>query len=224
MEVMLAVLLGYLLGSIPITTLLARARGVDLARMGTGNVGGTNLWNQVGPLLGVIGIIGDFAKGFLPPLLAVRLDWGQFAQIAAASGAVAGQMWPVTLRFRGGRGNATATGAFSILSPLATALAFGLFLLFSIPKLKGIIARRQVGKSSKSVPLAVLFAMSSYGVIASALGHQTAARASIIIVALVLIRRLTAVWPPDPATGRPPKRSLVAVLLFDRPSVRSGNR
>jgi len=203
---------------LPIIHFLARARGVDLREVGTGNVGGSNLWRQVGPRLGSLGIALDIGKGVVPPLIARLLDLGATAEVAAGMAAVAGQMWPAPLRFQGGRGNSAAAGALLVLSPMAMAIALVLFLVLVAPRVWSRLRKRQMGPSSVAVPLAVIIAMASYIPTALALGIPEASVLGAAALLLVLARRATAPWPVDPATGLPPKRSLTALLLLDRPS------
>src|SRR3989440_13064609 len=101
----------YLYGSLPFVYLLGRQRNVDLHRVGSGNVGSTNLWATGGRARGAIGWIADASKGLLPIAVARRL--GCRKGIAALAGAcgVAGQRWPVLLGFNGGRGISAFVGA-----------------------------------------------------------------------------------------------------------------
>lgn len=218
MTVIAALLFGYAVGALPFIHFLARARGLDLRSAGTGNVGSGNLWRQAGPALGIAGITMEIGKGTLPPMVVMILGWGPWSEVAAGLAAVAGQMWPVTLGFQGGRGNGTATGVLLAFSPFATFCGFAIFLLAAAPRVRSILSRRRMGPASKAVPVAVLVAMTSYAPIALFIGDTVAAVVALAVVAMILVRRITASWPPDPVTGRPPPRSLVAILLFDRPA------
>jgi glycerol-3-phosphate acyltransferase PlsY len=126
---MLAVFLGYLAGSVPFAFLLARRAGIDVRVAGSGNVGAANVLRTTGPWRGVIVMALDVTKGALAVLLAYVTAGG--APVAAASGAAAivGHIYPVWLRFHGGKGVAVAAGVFSVLTPVATAAAAGLFLI-----------------------------------------------------------------------------------------------
>ncbi|MBI4236077.1 MAG: glycerol-3-phosphate acyltransferase [Chloroflexi bacterium] len=221
MPLLLAIFLGYLVGSLPVVYLLARARGVDLHALGTGNVGGGNLWRHAGPLVGLTGILAEIAKGVVPPLALALLGMGPAIQAWGGIAALAGQMWPVTLRFQGGRGNATGAGVLLALSPLATAAAFTVFLVIASPKVLGIFTRRRMGSSSATVPLGVIVAIGACSPIALLIGTKAAALGALGILGLLLLRRATAPWPLDPGTGLPPRRSFIALLLFDRPTLRA---
>ena len=126
---MLPILLGYLAGSVPFAYLLARRAGVDVRVAGSGNVGAANVLRTAGAARGVIVMALDVSKG-MAAVLAVHLVSGG-ASLAALTGAAAivGHIYPVWLRFHGGKGVAVAAGVFSVLSPVATGLAASLFLL-----------------------------------------------------------------------------------------------
>ena len=105
----------YLIGSLPLSYLAARSRGVDLRKHGTQQVGGGNLWRTTSRTLGLLVGLFDFIKGALMLLIAwgLGLDVGQ--QLVVGLAAVIGHNWPVFLRFHGGRGIATSLGIIIIL-------------------------------------------------------------------------------------------------------------
>jgi glycerol-3-phosphate acyltransferase PlsY len=105
----------YLLGSIPLSFLVAKSRGVDLRKQGTQQVGGGNLWRTTSRVLGIAVGIFDFIKGAL--IVFCAWEWGLDAglQFFAAMGAIVGHNWPVFLRFHGGRGIAATLGIIIIL-------------------------------------------------------------------------------------------------------------
>ena len=114
----------YLIGAIPVGLLVARAAGGgDIRRQGSGNIGATNVLRTLGPAAGALTLIGDVVKGYAAVSLARALDAGPAWAAAGAVLAIVGNCWPVFLRFRGGKGMATAFGAFLALAPLATAPA-----------------------------------------------------------------------------------------------------
>lgn len=117
----------YLLGSIPTGLLLGKAYGIDVRKEGSGNIGATNLYRTVGRKVGVITLIGDCLKGLVPVLVARACGLGaeQVAWVGLA--AFCGHVFSVFLRFKGGKGVATALGVFLALSPLAVAIAVGVF-------------------------------------------------------------------------------------------------
>jgi glycerol-3-phosphate acyltransferase PlsY len=123
------VLLSYLLGSIPFSYLVARRLGVDVRRVGSGNVGATNVMRSAGKAAGLAAFVLDFLKGLLAGAGARYVSpEGPLAAVAAVT-AVLGHMYPVWLRFRGGKGVATGAGAFLPLAPVPTAAALVAFVL-----------------------------------------------------------------------------------------------
>jgi glycerol-3-phosphate acyltransferase PlsY len=126
---MLPVLFGYLAGSVPFAFLLARRAGIDVRVAGSGNVGAANVLRTTGAWRGVVVMLLDVAKG-ASAVLIVSLAAGG-ASIAALTGAAAivGHIYPVWLRFHGGKGVAVAAGVFGILTPIATGIAAALFVL-----------------------------------------------------------------------------------------------
>jgi glycerol-3-phosphate acyltransferase PlsY len=123
-ELLPALLVGYTVGSLPIGYLVAQgARGVDLRRAGSGNVGAANVYRTSGLRMAVAVMIADMAKG----AAAVLLAGGGVAAVTAGVAAVVGHVYPVWLGFRGGKGVATASGVFGVLSPWPTAIAAAAF-------------------------------------------------------------------------------------------------
>ena len=141
---MIAVLLiaagSYLLGSIPFGYILVRLfRGEDVRRSGSGNIGATNVARS-SPALGAFTLLLDAGKGLLAAYLAIvitsraRDSYGNQNRLylmmsIAALFAILGHIFPVWLGFRGGKGVATAVGAFSVLAPYAMLAAIGVFLV-----------------------------------------------------------------------------------------------
>jgi glycerol-3-phosphate acyltransferase PlsY len=121
------VLAAYLLGSIPFSYLVARRRGVDVRAVGSGNVGATNVMRSVGRGAGLLAFALDFLKGAVASLLGRLVDPHSPLPALCAVLAVLGHMYPVWLRFRGGKGVATGAGAFLPLAPVATAAALVTF-------------------------------------------------------------------------------------------------
>lgn len=121
----LFVLLAYALGSLPTSWLVGRLRGVDLREHGSGNLGATNAYRVLGWTAGAPVLVVDVAKGFVAA--ALFPDWDGTANGALAvfygMAAIAGHVWPFTLRFRGGKGVATGAGVLLALAPLTTVIA-----------------------------------------------------------------------------------------------------
>jgi acyl phosphate:glycerol-3-phosphate acyltransferase len=126
---LLAVVVAYLMGSIPFAQLLSRRQGVDLRRVGSGNVGATNVLRTIGVQAAVLAMMLDAVKGTVAVLVAQRLTGGVMAPVVAGLASMIGHVYPVWLRFRGGKGVATAAGAFVVLTPAALGAAAGVFLI-----------------------------------------------------------------------------------------------
>jgi glycerol-3-phosphate acyltransferase PlsY len=119
----------YLLGSIPFSYVVARSFGAgDIRQVGSGNVGATNVMRSAGKAAGVLAFLLDAAKGAAATLLVSHFGpEGALWPSLAATAAVLGHVFPVWLRFRGGKGVATGVGAFFPLAPLAAALSMVVF-------------------------------------------------------------------------------------------------
>jgi len=113
-----ALVVAYLLGSIPFSYLVARRKGIDVRTVGSGNVGATNVMRSAGRAAGLTAFALDFLKGSLATWLALGMA-GPTAAAAAAVIAVIGHMYPVWLSFKGGKGVATGAGAFLPILPVA---------------------------------------------------------------------------------------------------------
>ena len=131
-----AVACGYLAGSIPTGLLMARARGIDLRKIGSGNIGATNVARALGKKLGAVVLLVDVLKGFLPVLAARRLWLAEAhgAELVAAVGlaAVLGHVFPVWLRLRGGKGVATALGVWLALNLWVGLALIGTWVLVAV--------------------------------------------------------------------------------------------
>lgn len=122
-------LLGYLAGSLPFGVWVTRwARGVDVREQGSGNIGATNVARVAGKKLGVLVLFLDAAKGALPVVLALRmLPDSPRMHVAVGVAAFLGHCFPVWLKFRGGKGVATAAGVLLALVPLAALAGFAVY-------------------------------------------------------------------------------------------------
>lgn len=151
MEYGLLTLFAYLLGSIPFGVLVARAKGVDIMTVGSGNTGATNVTRVLGWKLGSTVFVLDVLKGAIPPLAAKWVTGDDSAAILMGVVAVVGHTLSPFLRFKGGKGVATSLGALCGSAPLIGAIGFGVFLLI-------FLATRIVSVSSLLAALAVLVA------------------------------------------------------------------
>lgn len=156
---LLALALGYLLGSIPFGLLLTRMAGKgDIREIGSGNIGATNVLRTGSRPLAALTLLLDCLKAIAAILLARRL-FGDQAAGAAATGAMIGHLYPVWLRFRGGKGVATLLGVLIALLPVAVAVYAGvwiiLLLTIRISSVAGMAA-------AISAPVAALVLHSTY--------------------------------------------------------------
>jgi glycerol-3-phosphate acyltransferase PlsY len=124
----LILVVAYLIGSVPFAWLLARRGADDLRRVGSGNIGAANALRASGVRVGVLVAILDIAKGAASVALAMRLSGDGRVPAAAGFAAIVGHIYPVWLRFKGGKGVATACGVFSVLTPMAVPPALLIFL------------------------------------------------------------------------------------------------
>jgi glycerol-3-phosphate acyltransferase PlsY len=124
-----AVAAAYVLGSIPVALLaVRRVAHVDVRRVGSGNVGATNALRATTPAVGLLVALADAGKGAIAVWLARRAHASDAAVALAAVASVLGHVAPVWLRFRGGKGVATASGAFALLAPVAALAALVVFV------------------------------------------------------------------------------------------------
>jgi glycerol-3-phosphate acyltransferase PlsY len=127
--------LAYLLGSIPFGYLIVKERaGVDVRSVGSGNVGATNVLRVSGKGPATAVLLMDMAKGCFPVLLGRLLGVPAWVLAGVAFAAVLGHVFPIFLGFRGGKGVATAVGAFLALAPIATATSIVVFVILVVWK------------------------------------------------------------------------------------------
>src|SRR5919199_6250966 len=123
----LLILTGYLLGSVPTGLLVGWTRGVDVRRVGSGNIGMANVLRAAGKGAAAATMLGDMLKGFLPVLLARLLVGNDWVVAAVALAALAGHCWSIFLRFRGGKGVATGAGTTIALAPVVGIVLFAVW-------------------------------------------------------------------------------------------------
>ncbi len=174
-QLFIAIGAAYLIGSIPTGLLLGKAYGIDVRKEGSGNIGATNLYRTVGRKVGVITLIGDCLKGLLPVVLVKFSALPPESAAWVGLAAFCGHVFSVFLKFKGGKGVATALGVFLALAPLAVGIAVALFALL-------MFLWRYVSLGSISaaavMPLAVYYLGGSRSVII----------VTFVIAAIVIIR------------------------------------
>jgi glycerol-3-phosphate acyltransferase PlsY len=158
-SIIIVAAVSYLLGSIPFGYLLVRLfKGEDVRASGSGNIGATNVARK-SPGLGIATLLLDAAKGLAAVLLARYFfggQQGQFIMTVAAFFAVLGHLFPVWLKFRGGKGVATSLGAFIVLTPKSILCMLVLFLMITA-------AFRYVSLSSVAVAAAFPLLVWAFG-------------------------------------------------------------
>jgi glycerol-3-phosphate acyltransferase PlsY len=207
----IAIVLSYLVGSVSFPFWVARLRGIDLRTVGSRKLGGSNLWKSVGPGEAVVGGLLDAAKGFAAVVAARAFGLPLEVQLACGVTAVAGQMWPVFHGFDGGRANSAGWGFGLAVDGIA-------FLITMLPVIAAIAMRFAVRpQPSRVLPLAALL---SFGVFPAVIWEQEGTTppvvAGLAILALIVLRRVTAGLGEDLATGAPAARVLANRALFDR--------
>jgi len=133
-QIVVAIVIGYLLGAIPFTYIITRLKtGADIREKGSGNAGALAVWREVGPAYGIIGLVADVGKGVLTIYAARWLGLDTIWMCAAGFAAVAGHNWPVFLGFKGGKGAATIMGVLLALMPVQFAIGLGIAIIVVIP-------------------------------------------------------------------------------------------
>lgn len=129
MQLVLVVIIAYLIGSIPFGYLIVRAKeGGDVRQTGSGGTGATNVTRRAGRAAGVLTLILDALKGALAIFVAQLVSNTDWFSAAAAIAVIVGHIFPIWLRFKGGKGVATGVGVFLMLDPIAVLCAGAIFL------------------------------------------------------------------------------------------------
>ena len=222
----LYILACYLYGSLPVTEALAKKKGTNLRKDGTGKVGAGNLWQTSGAVNGIIGGVFDIGKSALPVLIADNLRLGKGVGCAGSVAGLIAQMWPVFKKFDGGRGNSSAIGLALTLSPKA-------FLMAMIPMLAGgaiwslpIMMRNDLtwkqrikfpSKNSDEIPLGMLAGWVGMPLFAWLMNEpKSVVRALLAMAVVILVRRITGGLSNDIAEGKDLKEVVRNRALYDR--------
>jgi len=137
----LAIVIGYLAGSIPFGLLLSKAAGLgDIRHIGSGNIGATNVLRTGNKTIAALTLLCDLLKGYLPCLLAL-VFWGDIAFLLAGFAALLGHIFPVWLGFKGGKGIATAAGVlFAWAWPVGLAALLAWVMMFAYKRISSLAA------------------------------------------------------------------------------------
>ena len=129
-KIALAMILGYLLGSIPFAYIIGRLKkGVDIREVGGGNVGALNTYREIGPIYGLGVLAADILKGAFPVWIATWLGLDLEWICVAGFAAVVGHNWPIFIKFKGGMGAATVIGVLTALTPVPLLISAGIVIL-----------------------------------------------------------------------------------------------
>lgn len=110
-------IVSFIIGSIPTGLLIARAKGIDLRKVGSGNIGATNVMRAVGKKAALFTLIGDIAKGIVPVVITKALAFDPLYAGISGISAILGHNFSIFLKFKGGKGVATSIGVVLALSP-----------------------------------------------------------------------------------------------------------
>jgi len=169
-------ILSYLVGALPFGQIFSRIKGnIDLQRVGSGNIGATNVARTLGIKWGLLTLLCDIGKG--ASIVFVALHLIKDTNLAAFAGIVAvlGHCYPVYLKFKGGKGVATACGAFMVINPAAVSLAVIIFIIIML--------------ITRMVSLSSLIAALNFPVLSSYLGASKMLVYGALVVALIITYR-----------------------------------
>jgi glycerol-3-phosphate acyltransferase PlsY len=166
--------LAYMLGTFPSAVMVARANGIDITAVGSGNPGASNVTRVLGRWWGVLVFVLDGLKGAIPAAVGALADHraGSYWLLGAA---ILGHMFPITRRFRGGKGVATLSGGMMVLQPLASLILVVVWL----------VARRLTGTASAASLLIIV----GLPILAAAFGAAAWETATIVGMCVVLLVR-----------------------------------
>jgi glycerol-3-phosphate acyltransferase PlsY len=123
----LLVIFSYLLGSVPSGLIIGKLSGLDVRKAGSGNIGATNVARLLGKTGGLLTLVGDTAKGFIPVLVVQQMGFSYAVTALVGVAAFLGHLYPIFLKFKGGKGVATSFGVLLGLAPLATIILLVVF-------------------------------------------------------------------------------------------------
>jgi acyl phosphate:glycerol-3-phosphate acyltransferase len=210
LKFVLLLIAAYILGSIPLSYLSGRSRGVDIKKQGTQQVGAGNLWRTTSRKLGFFVGIYDFLKGMLMIYLGDIWGLNPSLQLVIGIAVIIGHNWPVFLRFHGGRGIATMLGIIIILPSINTSeiTTWPLITFFAVAVAVLLVAHR--------TPVPILAGLICLPIASAIAGERvTLTLGYLALVLVIIIKRLTA-QPNSPASSGNIGQVLLNRFLFDR--------
>lgn len=170
------IIIPYLVGSIPTGLILSRAiAGVDIRERGSGNIGATNAYRTVGKSVGILTLVGDALKGFLPVIVALKSGIPDPWVAGVGLCAFLGHVFSLFLRFRGGKGVATGLGVFLALTPTPVLIALAIFIV--------------VVSITRYVSLGSITAAATLPLASHLLGYPPERVATTLLIALIVIAK-----------------------------------
>ena len=197
LAVAIALLAGYLVGSLPVARRIAILAGHDPVAEGERNPGSANVWKLAGPGWGLLALTGDLAKGVIPVAIGI-VTWSWSVGWAAGVGALLGASWPALGRLPGGRGVAVLSGVSFTLAPPAGIVSVTLTLLV-------VLVGRLVGRNARVVAIAV--GIASFPVLFLAVQQDVARLAALLVLYLLAVLRYVTTRRARIATTDPRRRS-----------------
>jgi glycerol-3-phosphate acyltransferase PlsY len=165
----------YLCGSLPTGEWFAGRTAVNLRRAGSGSVGATNVARTAGIIAGLLTLIADIGKGYLPTLLATYMPGDRWHAVLVGFAALLGHVYPIFSRFEGGKGVATTFGVYLCLTPPAAEIALLVFLAVAL--------------STRYVSLASMIGALTVGLAAAVLGYRAFLWMPAVLMAGIIIVR-----------------------------------
>lgn len=132
MKPVLLVALSFLIGSIPFGDIIARIKGIDIGKVGSGNIGATNVLRSVGKIPAILTLVGDIMKGTVAVAIARYMVNDPLLEGAAGLAAVAGHNFSIFLRFKGGKGVATSIGVLLVYAPKVALFTIAVWLAVAV--------------------------------------------------------------------------------------------
>lgn len=127
-QMSVSLMAGFLCGAIPFGYIMARMKGINIQKVGSGNIGFSNVFRSVGKPEGIIVLVLDIVKGLIPVLLFTHY-FGYYFGLFAGVAAMLGHMFTPFLKFKGGKGVATGLGVFIGLAPFSALFSFVIWLV-----------------------------------------------------------------------------------------------
>lgn len=120
-QLLLVIVISYLFGNVTFARIIAKCKHKDITKLGSGNPGSTNTLRNFGLKLGILNLVLDLLKGFIPSIVTFYLFWQNYAYLYIAGiSTIVGHIYPVIFKFKGGKGIATMMGVFLAANPIAT--------------------------------------------------------------------------------------------------------